>query len=303
MIASAHPVARRDARGAFLEILMGDTLDGSAAEGLPVLDSHRTASVRDRAGRVRSIAVAGEAVIALLELTPAEDAAPIVRRIAVGTVSGVSIGYRVAGWTEKSTPNARVKSPTGWRITEVTLTSNPADPTARLRQKENDMPDTIENPSAEEAEAQRRSDIRTLVRSAGLRPDVADQHIDSEADVTAAKAAVWDAVQSRTRSAPVIRTHTPANDDPAVVRQRREDALHVRMAGGEPAPEVRQYMGKSLLDMARDSLARAGVSTRGLTADEVFTRAGGHTTSDFPRWSRKQCASPPLPATAPPKAP
>ena len=41
-------------------------------------------------------------------------------------------------------------------------------------------------------------------------------------------------------------------------------------------------MGESFLDMARDSLTRSGVSTRGLTPDEVFTRAAEHTTSDFP---------------------
>ncbi|EAR49947.1 hypothetical protein OG2516_17458 [Oceanicola granulosus HTCC2516] len=282
VIATDHPVTRRDARGPFLEILTADTLDSSAAEGLPVLDSHRIASVRDQIGRVRSIAVEGPSVLALLELTSAEDAAPIVQRIADGTVSGVSIGYRVTGWTEKFSPRGRTKSPTGWRITEVTLTSNPADPTARLRQKENDMPDTIETLSADEAEPQRRRDIRGLVRSAGLGPEVADELIDQNADMTAAKAADWDAMESRRRSAPVIRTHAPANDDPAVIRQRREEALHVRMAGGEPAPEVRPYLTESFLDMARDSLARAGVSTRGMTADETFTRAGEHTTSDFP---------------------
>ena len=44
VIATATPVPRRDARGPFLEVLTADTLDLSAAEGLPVLDSHRTAS-------------------------------------------------------------------------------------------------------------------------------------------------------------------------------------------------------------------------------------------------------------------
>lgn len=282
VIATATPVQRRDARGPFLEILTADTLDLSAADGLPVLDSHRTASVRDTLGRVRSIAREGDSIVAVLELTAAEDAAPVVQRIADGTVSGVSIGYRVAGWTEKSTPQGRVKSPTGWRITEVTLTSNPADPAARLRQKGNVMPqEVIETPTPEQAEAQRRSDIRGLVRSAGLGAEIADQLIDQNADLTAAKAAIFDALDEKRRSQPVIRVHSSA-DDPAVVRDRQAEALHVRMAGGEPKPEVRSYMGLSMLDMARESLARVGVSTRGMTPDEVFTRAGEHTTSDFP---------------------
>ncbi len=282
VIATATPVQRRDARGPFLEILTADTLDLSAVEELPVLDSHRTASVRDQIGRVRSVALEGGLVVAVLELTSAEDAAPIVQRIADGTVSGVSIGYRVTGWAEQSTPQGRVKTPTGWRITEVTLTSNPADPSARLRQKGTEMPqEVIETPTPEEAEAQRRSDIRGLVRSAGLGAEIADQLIDQNADLTVAKAAIFDALDEKRRSQPVIRVHS-SGDDPAVIRERASEALHVRMAGGEPKPEVRSYMAMSMLDMARDSLARSGVSTRGMNADEVFTRAGEHTTSDFP---------------------
>lgn len=282
VVATSTPVLRRDARGPFHEILTAATLDLSAVEGLPVLDSHRTSSVRDQIGRVRSIALEDGVVVAVLELTSAEDAAPILQRIADGTVSGVSIGYRVTGWTEKSTPQGRVKTPTGWRITEVTLTSNPADPSARLRQKGNVMPqEVIETPTPEEAEAQRRSDIRGLVRSAGLGAEIADQLIDRNADLTAAKAAIFDALDEKRRSQPVIRVHS-SGDDPAVIRDRQVEALHVRMAGGEPKPEVRSYMAMSMLDMARDSLARVGVSTRGMSPDEVFMRAGEHTTSDFP---------------------
>lgn len=287
VIATPSPVRRRDARGPFLEILTADTLDLSAAEGLPVLDSHRTATVRDTLGRVRSVALEGGSVTAVLEMTAAEDAAPVVQRIADGTVSGVSIGYRVAGWTEKQTSAGRVKSPTAWKITEVTLTSNPADPSARLRQKEESpMPDDIietVSPDAAELETTRRRDIRALVRTAGLDAQVADDLIDAGADMTRAKAEVYDALQERRRAAPIIRSHAPANDDPATITRRQSDALAFRMgAGGEPADDVRPFLNLSLRDMAVDSLTRAGVSTRGMSADEVFTRAGEHTTSDFP---------------------
>ncbi|OOY27470.1 hypothetical protein BMI90_12740 [Thioclava sp. L04-15] len=280
VIATPSPVTRRDARGAFLEVLTADTLDLSGADGLPVLDSHRTASVRDQLGRVRSIAVEGDAVVAVLEITSAEDAAPVVQRIADGTVSGVSIGYRVSGWTERNTPQGRVKSPTGWRLTEVTLTSNPADPSARLRQKEEPMPETIETLSPQEAEAQRRSDIRGLVRAAGLGPELADQLIDDEADMTAAKAAVFDAQQSR-RSAPVVRVHG-SNEDPATIRTRQAEALAYRMGGLEELPEAsRTYADVSLMDMAREAVERMGTSTRGMSRDEVLHRAAAHGTSDF----------------------
>ena len=284
VIATPTPVPRRDARGPFLEVLTADTLDLSAAEGLPVLDSHRTESVRDTLGRVRSIAQEGGSVVAVLEITSAEDAAPVVQRIADGTVTGVSIGYRVSGWTEKSTPEGRVKSPTRWQITEVTLTSNPADPNARLRsqQKESTMePEVLDTTARDDAEKTRRTEIRALVRSAGLGPEVADDLIDAGADLTRAKAEVFDAVQERRRAAPIIRSHAPANDDPAVITRRQSDALATRMAGGACPDDARQYLGVSLRDIAVESLTRSGVSTRGMTADEVFTRAA-HTTSDFP---------------------
>lgn len=282
VIATPTPVPRRDARGPFLEVLTADMLDLSAAD-LPVLDSHRTASVRDQLGRVRSIAKEGDSVVAVLWLSSAEDVAPVVQRIADGTVTGVSIGYRVAGWTERQTPAGRVKSPTAWTITEVTLTSNPADPSARLRhQEESPMPEATETVSPDVAEQTRRRDIRALVRTAGLDAQVADDLIDAGADMTRAKAEIFDAVQDRRRAAPIIRSHAPANDDPATIIRRQSDALAFRMGGGgEPAADVRPFLNLSLRDMAVDSLTRAGVSTRGMSADEVFTRAGEHTTSDF----------------------
>lgn len=283
VIATPTPVPRRDARGPFLEVLTAETLDLSAAD-LPVLDSHRTASVRDQLGRVRSIAVEGDSVVAVLWLSSAEDVAPVVQRIADGTVTGVSIGYRVAGWAEKQTPAGRVKSPTAWTITEVTLTSNPADPSARLRQKGNDMPEEItETVSPEAAELQRRSDIRALFRNANLPPEEADALIDSGADLDAAKAAAWDAQQSRRRSQPVIRVHSGGADDPATIRTRQTDALAYRMGGLAELPEAsREYADSSLLDMARASVERAGVSTRGMSRDEVLHRSAAHTASDFP---------------------
>ncbi len=281
VIATEAPVQRRDARGPYLEVLPVAAYVPTGAR-LALLNSHRTNSVRDVIGRVESVSTEGNTLVAALVLTSAEDAAGIGQRIADQSVTGVSIGYRVAGWTETTGPTGRVKRATAWSLTEVTLTSNPADPAAQIRQQEESpMPDQIETITPEAAEATRRSDIRTLVRSAGLGAEVADQLIDAGADMTRAKAEVFDHMQTRRSTTPIIRSHTPANDDPAIIRDRMADALHVRMAGGEPKPEVRQYMSMSLMDVAKDSCARAGISTRGMSNDEVLTRAGEHTTSDF----------------------
>lgn len=283
VIATTTPVTRRDARGTFAEVLDFSTLDLTNAANLRVLDSHRTASIRDTMGIVEAVRVEGDKLIAKLKLSAADDVTPVLQRIADGTIRGVSIGYRVTRWTENQSGGTRTRRPAEWALTEVTLTSNPADPAATLRHKKEAgmADDVIETTPADDAEKTRRTEIRSLVRSAGLEPQIADDLIDAGADLTRAKAEIFDAQQNRQRSAPIIRSHAPANDDPAVITRRQTDAVAYRMAGGELPDDARQYVNMSLRDMAVESLAREGVSTRGMSADEVFTRAA-HTSSDFP---------------------
>lgn len=283
VIATTTPVTRRDARGTFAEVLDFTTLDLTNAANLRVLDSHRTASIRDTMGTVEAVRVEGDKLIAKLKLSAADDVTPVLQRIADGTIRGVSIGYRVTRWTENQSGGTRTRRPAEWALTEVTLTSNPADQAATLRHKKEAgmADDVIETTLADDAEKTRRTEIRSLVRSAGLEPQIADDLIDAGADLTRAKAEIFDAQQNRQRSAPIIRSHAPANDDPAVITRRQTDAVAYRMAGGELPDDARQYVNMSLRDMAVESLAREGVSTRGMSADEVFTRAA-HTSSDFP---------------------
>lgn len=297
VVATTTPVVRRDAHGAFDEVLDPTTLNLSTTEAVPLLDSHRTDSVRALLGRVESIRVEGDQVIARAKLTSARDADPVAQRIEDGSLTGISVGYRVTGWVETAGPNGqRQKTPTGWQITEVTLTTNPADPNARVRHAKapaeparaggtsknraaNGVKMDNNETTLDRVEIERRSDIRGLCRAAGLPDETMDQLIDQGANLEQTKATCFD--HARTRTAPVIRTHTPQNDDPQVILQRQADAVAVRMAGGECPDESRQFMGDSLLDLAKGSLARSGVSTRGMSADEVFTRSA-HGTSDFP---------------------
>jgi len=296
--ATETPVARRDAQGAFAERLTMDTLDIKRAVDLPVYDSHRGGSTRDVVGIVQSLRVENDRLVATLRLSSADDATPVVQRVAEGTVTGVSVGYTVIGWQETRDGALRVKSPNKWTLKEISLTPNPADPNSRVRTeialdgparssgilhnraalKGEKMTDTT-TLAPEDAERTRRVEIRTLVRSAGLGAEIADDLIDQEATVDTAKAAVFDHMQTRT--APVIRTTAPANDDPQVIVRRQSDAVATRMAGGECPDDSRQYLGDSMLDMARSALSRAGISHRGISADETFQRAA-HGTSDFP---------------------
>lgn len=303
--ATPTPVQRRDARGPYLEVLTASTLVDNPQRDLPVFDAHRGGSARATIGVVQTLRREGETVVAVLRLSQAEDVAPIMQRVADGTVRHVSVGYQVTGWREITDDEGRrIKTPTGWAITEISLVPNPADPNARIRGNTEapaesaragsraDRPfdnraagvnamseqDTTTAPP-EDGERTRRQEIRTLVRAAGLPSEFGDDLIDTGADVTAAKAAIFDKVQ--TRSVPVIRATAPANDDPATIRTRQADALAYRMAGGELHEASRPYAEMSLMDMARDSLERTGTSTRGMSRDEILHRAA-HGTSDFP---------------------
>ncbi|MFN3210862.1 MAG: Mu-like prophage major head subunit gpT family protein, partial [Roseovarius sp.] len=79
---------------------------------------------------------------------------------------------------------------------------------------------------------------------------------------------------------PRIRVHGPSNEDPATIRTRQADAVAYRMVGGELPEASREFANLSIRDLAADALTRAGQSVRGLSTDDLFTRAA--TTSDFP---------------------
>lgn len=276
VVATATPVTRRDARGAFHEVLDPAGADLSGLD-VPVQDNH----ARDRAlatiGRATNFRREGDVIVADLTFSTARDVENIVARVRDKTLRNVSAGYSVARWRETLDGGTRTRIATEWSIREVSVVALPADPNSKMRGRFMETETMTCDPAA--VERTRRSDIRGIARSAGLDPEWADDMIDSEADVTAARAAAFEAMQ--TRSAPVIRTSAPANDDPAVIASRRADALAVRMAGGDCPDTARQYVGVSMLDTARPCLTASGMSTRGLSPDEVFTRAQ-HTTSDFP---------------------
>ncbi|WP_146159674.1 hypothetical protein [Rhodovulum imhoffii] len=117
VIATPTPVRRHDAQGPFMEVLDASTLDLSGAEGLAVIDSHRTDSGRHVLGRVEKVWRDGQNVMARLQITAAADAQWARDRIADGSLTGVSIGYTVAAWATRRTQNGlRSKSPSSWRI-------------------------------------------------------------------------------------------------------------------------------------------------------------------------------------------
>ncbi len=126
-----------------------------------------------------------------------------------------------------------------------------------------------------------RAAIRAVAQTAGLDATWADTQIDSGADLTAARAAAFDAMAQRTTP---IRTATVGNssEDPAVIATRQSEALFARMAGTAPTDAARPMMGWGLVDFARDALTRAGVVGVSMMGREDLLQRALATTSDFP---------------------
>lgn len=271
------PVQRRDRRGAYLEALDPTGLDTSGLIGAPLLDGHKAGGSRDVLGHVTGFRFEGGKLIVTVQLSTAADAADAVTRIREGSLSKVSIGYSVAEWRESvNEQGLRQKTAARWRILEVSAVPIPADPGAGFRSQKG------KTVKPEELEAL----MATLGRTMTLPDDFATRAADmSLAEVLALAEEEGEEVQPepkpKTRTAPVIRTTAPQNDNPAVIVRRQSDALHARATGGELPAEAREFAQMSCMDLARDSLARSGVSVRGMSADEVLQRAA-HGTSDFP---------------------
>lgn len=268
VVATKTPVQRRDSRGAFLEVLDPAGLVTEDGADVPLLEDHAQAA-RKIAGIAHSFIIDGPSVRATLRLGMADDLEPLRQRIADGSLRHVSAGYQVLAWRENRTPDGtRIKTATNWRILEVSLVATPADRNAII-QRSAEMPFDL---------VTRTALIETL-RSACSLPDtwgedLGEESVTDEEVRTAAREAMT------SRQAPRIRIRQ-SHDDPAEIQTRAAGALAFRMTGGELPEASREFVNMSLRDLASDALHRAGVSTRGLSADEVFTRSM-HGTSDFP---------------------
>lgn len=281
IISTGAGVMRRDGRGPFVETLDLSTIDPKSLRDLPILDGHATGSVRHTIGVVVSASREPEGLVAVLRIGMADDIEPIAQRIAEGLIRNVSIGYAVTSERESVVDGRRVKTVVP-RIREISLVVNGADPGAQLRVAP--MPENIEltetNSPTEGAEAAR---VRALAEAVGFTDDEAEGFIRSGLGLDDVRTIAQTRNRERAAAQPTIRTASvgASNDDPSVVTRRMGDAMAYRMGGGgEPAPELRAYLADPVTDLMKRSLEMAGVSTRGLSRDDIMTRA--MTTSDFP---------------------
>ncbi|WP_347268395.1 prohead protease/major capsid protein fusion protein [Paracoccus sp. (in: a-proteobacteria)] len=139
---------------------------------------------------------------------------------------------------------------------------------------------------AREAERDRVSTIYDLAGRLNLERGFAEDLVKRGVSVDESRRLILDQVAARsdeTRTFPHVSIPLGGRDERITRRDAVASALLHRYSPTLFPLEdaARQYRGMTLLELARESLGIAGVNTRGLSRDEVATRAL-HSTSDFP---------------------
>ncbi|PLL14854.1 peptidase U37 [Tabrizicola sp. TH137] len=155
------------------------------------------------------------------------------------------------------------------------------------------MPDGPATPDSEaiasrarEAERDRVSTIYDLTGRLNLERSFAEDLVKRGVSVDESRRLILDQVATKSdeiRTFPHVSVPLGGRDERITRRDAVANALLHRYSPTLfPLEDVaRQYRGMTLLELARESLGNAGVNTRGLSRDEVATRAL-HSTSDFP---------------------
>jgi len=168
----------------------------------------------------------------------------------------------------------------------VAAPANP-EPTAARMPEPAPAPDTETIATrAREAERDRVSTIYDLTGRLNLERSFAEDLVKRGVSVDESRRLILDQVAAKsdeTRTFPHVSIPLGGRDERVTRRDAVANALLHRYSPTLFPLEdaARQYRGMTLLELARESLGNAGVNTRGLSRDEVATRAL-HSTSDFP---------------------
>jgi hypothetical protein len=139
---------------------------------------------------------------------------------------------------------------------------------------------------ARDSERERVGTIYDLAGRLHLERSFADDLVKRGVTLDAARSEILDKVATdaeKTRVSPQVSVPLGGRDERVTRRDAVSNALLHRYSPtlfplSEPA---REYRGLTLIELAREFLASAGVNVRGLSRDEIATRAL-HSTSDFP---------------------
>jgi hypothetical protein len=274
-------------------------------DGAPVLLNHGASKTEESALRsigktVRAWVQDGRGYVEV-KLSRRAGMEGLLQDIQDEIVQNVSVGYQIL---ERTLVSHKEGMPDEYRVTkwlpmEVTLCDIPADATVGLGRsidingdKEMEQRtdeavvtqpaidvDAIRSAAKADAvkqERQRASDIRVAVRSAGLDMSYADELIDGDVTVDAARAQVLEKLAARTESAPISsRADIFTTVDETETRRSlmTEAVLYRANPSAKLSDGARQYAGLSMIDIAKECLDARGVKYRGMDRLQIVSRA------------------------------
>lgn len=285
--------------------------------GAPVLANHdrgATASTSPMA----SIGVVDKAWIedgvgrAEIRLSRRPEIAGLLQDIADGIVRNVSVGYQI---NERTLLRSHSDAPDEYRVTswtpmEISLVDLPADATIGIGRSQNfevvQLPDsgdtqrkesTMDNKEQDQpnldvirreataAERARVTEINEAVRGLRLDQSFADELIakDTSADEARRLAIAKAAERSNDTIKPPMGHIETLADEVETRRAGVEEALLHRYnpAQHKLSDNGKRFSGLSLIEIGRELLTQRGVDIRGMSRDQIATRAM-LTTGDFP---------------------
>lgn len=285
----------------------------------PVLDSHARYELSNQLGVIDRAWLEGNIGKATLRLSQREDVAGIVADIKAGIIRNISVGYSVQQYQITRVPGqVAVYRAVRWTPSELSFVTVPADPGATTR----DAPkqgspclfttrgiamDPNENggiaaPAAddaaniEQARQQALADANTRsaeIVSLATRHNMADKAegwIRSGKSIGDVRADVLAALADQDQQRGIHFNHFSVGvSEGEKLREAAEEMLLHRANAINPDTNQRVQIarenpmrGYTLLELARASLERAGVATRGMSKLDLAGRAFTQSGSDFP---------------------
>lgn len=315
--ASGAPVKRYSwEEGYYLEVL---TISREAIRperldaGMSVLDSHRAEGMDNRLGSVipGSLRIENGQAFVTLKFSRRAKADEIFRDILDGHTVPISVGYKTHRYERKTADEGELPTyqAIDWEPLEISTVPIPADHNAHTRTGEDDMSPrrTYLYKTTEEGETlQRSAETQTSNRKLGIRqrrtfiremfqdrPDfLRDYSAEIEELITDTRGLNETQIREEVFGLIVdIQDRTPTFPIPPMrgmmeSRMSRSEAmvqaLIHRTDPSHAVPEqAREFVGRSIVELARSCLEAGGMSTIGENAGTIVSRAL-HTTSDFP---------------------
>lgn len=306
VLSTGAAVERRDVRGPYDEILLLSQPDWPAR--VPLLDSHGRESVDRQLGSVDTLRVVGGDLLGRATLSRHN---PRSQRIAAeltdGATFGISIGYAVERWSERTNAKTGRREKVAERFTliEASLVVVPADPHAGIRSHDMTVshepahtpaPSTppaaaAHNPTASAERAAVNAQIRSIASIVGLDQAWTDGQIDAGATFEAASAAAFAAMQARSATLQNLRGTPPTitilhdHTNPEAIRSAMADALAHELSHGRYKLEGRgrEYAGHRTLNMVGALAHVRGDRVNLNDRNALIERAiGPHATGDLP---------------------